>query len=84
MRHAQSLVGTLWIDSRRILWSILFLACLGTDVQAGTDEARWHAGRWDSTVYNLMDHPRAVGIRIEAADAETRVPVTGIIADNLR
>ena len=37
----------------------------------------WRAGAWDSTIYNLVEHPRTVAIRIEVIDAETRIPVKG-------
>ncbi len=39
--------------------------------------ASW-AGRWDSTIYNLMEHPRTVALRLECVDAETRLPITGV------
>jgi len=33
------------------------------------------AGKWDSTINNLMDHPRTVALRIEVVDKETREPI---------
>ena len=33
------------------------------------------AGKWDSTINNLMDHPKTVALRIEVVDKETREPI---------
>lgn len=33
------------------------------------------AGKWDSTINNLMDHPKTVALRIEVIDKQTREPI---------
>ena len=69
---------------RQTRWSVLrvislasLLLCLWP-VLGAEKKARqgWFNGTWDSTIYNLTDHPRTVGVRIEIVDAETRLPVT--------
>jgi len=42
------------------------------------DRPDWCAGTWDASIYNLMDHPRTIAVRIEVVDAETRLPVGGV------
>ena len=34
-------------------------------------------GQWDSTIYNMTEHPRTVALRIEVVDSDTRLPVDG-------
>lgn len=41
------------------------------------DEPPWLAGEWDSAIYNRSERPRTVAIRIELADAETALPISG-------
>ena len=43
--------------------------CTATDV---------YAGRWDSTMYNMSDHPHTVALRIVVEDSETRLPLAGV------
>lgn len=33
------------------------------------------AGKWDSTINNLMEHPKTVALRIEVIDKETQEPI---------
>jgi hypothetical protein len=39
-------------------------------------ERNWYGGTWDSSIRNLVDHPRTVAVRIKVVDAETRLPVS--------
>jgi hypothetical protein len=62
-----------------ILLASLFLSpwiAIGAEKEKKTRQD-WYNGTWDSTIYNLMEHPRTVGVRIEVVDAETRLPVRG-------
>lgn len=60
--------------SVRLGWPLLsFCACPA--VFAG--EQAWFAGTWDSTIYNRSERPRTVAVRIELADAETALPISG-------
>ena len=34
-----------------------------------------YTGVWDSSIYNLMEHPRTVAVRFEVVDAETGMPI---------
>jgi hypothetical protein len=38
-------------------------------------EGSTFAGKWDSTINNLMEHPKTVALRIEVIDKETREPI---------
>lgn len=44
-------------------------------VGSGAQRLTWYAGTWDSTINNLLDHPRTVALRIEVLDKETREPI---------
>ncbi|MCD6405994.1 MAG: hypothetical protein J7M19_09220 [Planctomycetes bacterium] len=44
---------------------------------AGPHARTWHAGKWDSTIYNRSEKPRTVAVRIELTDAETGMPLEG-------
>jgi hypothetical protein len=34
-----------------------------------------NAGQWDSNIYNLMEHPKTIAIRIEVTDSDTGMPI---------
>lgn len=34
-----------------------------------------YTGQWDSNIYNLLDHPKTVALRVEVLDSETRLPL---------
>ena len=56
------------------VWGIVFtLTCLFSSPILNA--ADWHAGTWDSTINNLIDHPKTVALRIEVVDKETREPI---------
>ena len=38
----------------------------------------WFDGRWDSTLYNLSQHPHTVAIRVVVEDEKTRLPLKGV------
>ena len=38
----------------------------------------WYDGRWDSTLYNLSQHPHTVAIRVVVEDEKTRLPLQGV------
>lgn len=40
---------------------LLLAACCEHALAGG-----WHEGGWDSTIYNLTEHPRTVALRVEA------------------
>ena len=42
------------------------------------NQAPWHAGKWDSTVYNLIEKPRTIALRVEVTDNERHDPVAGV------
>jgi len=50
---------------------------LSLSVFAEDMSSTWHAGTWDSTIYNRAEHPRTVGIRIRVVNSETQIPVQG-------
>jgi hypothetical protein len=35
----------------------------------------WYTGSWDSSINNLIDHPKTVALRIEVHDSNTRLPI---------
>ncbi|RKY11418.1 MAG: hypothetical protein DRP65_04320 [Planctomycetota bacterium] len=37
-----------------------------------------YIGRWDSSIYNLLDHPKTVALRVEILDSETRLPLENV------
>ena len=39
------------------------------------NKSNWYAGQWDSNIYNLIDHPKTVALRVEVLDSETRLPL---------
>ena len=39
----------------------------------------FHAGKWDSTLYNYSDHPRTVFLRVQVEDTQTRIPLSGVL-----
>jgi len=34
-----------------------------------------YIGQWDSSIYNLLNHPKTVALRVEVLDSETRLPL---------
>lgn len=38
----------------------------------------WYTGTWNSTINNLIDHPKTVCLRIEVVDKETRLPISNV------
>ena len=40
--------------------------------------SKWYVGKWDSTINNLIDHPKTVALRIEVVDKETREPIPNV------
>ena len=38
----------------------------------------WYTGSWNSTINNLIDHPKTVCLRIVVVDKETRLPVSNV------
>jgi len=52
--------------------SMVILCVCSTFVQA-KDSA--YVGQWDPKIYNLLDHPKTVCLRIEVLDSETRLPI---------
>ena len=57
----------------RILSSILLLT--GFLAPAAIAET---AGQWDSNIYNLIEHPRTVAVRIEITDSDTGMPINNV------
>jgi len=55
-----------------LIGSIFIIGVFCTYVQA-KDSA--YVGQWDSSIYNLMDHPKTVCLRVEVLDSETRLPI---------
>ncbi len=55
-----------------ILSTLLTITIKAEDAGART---RWYVGTWDSTINNLMVHPKTVALRIEVVDKETREPI---------
>lgn len=39
--------------------------------------AEWYAGHWDASIYNLIEKPRTVAVRIEVRDESSDDPVVG-------
>ena len=37
-----------------------------------------YTGRWDASIYNLLDHPKTVALRVEVLDSETRLPLEDV------
>ncbi len=51
-----------------VYWFVLVFA-ISPSIQAE------YLGTWDSGIYNLMDHPRTVALRLEIRDADTDLPI---------
>ena len=47
----------------------------------GTEEKEltWYAGTWDSSIYNRAEKPRTVALRMEVVDADSGVPLPGVL-----
>ena len=54
---------------------LLILLVVTIEAESFGAEKQWYAGTWDSTINNLMDHPKTVVAHIEVVDSETREPV---------
>lgn len=57
-----------------IMASVLMCAL----VPASAAGQSYYAGRWDSTLYNMSDHPRTIALRVVVEDADTRLPLEGV------
>ncbi len=58
---------------RQVISSVvIILTVFCTYVQAKNSA---YVGQWDSSIYNLIDHPKTVCLRIEVLDSETRLPI---------
>jgi len=72
----------------KILLVSLVVVCglqVGAKVVKGSDRSgrlrggsKWFMGNWDSTINNLMEHPKTVALRIEVVDKETREPISNV------
>ena len=40
-----------------------------------TSESQPYVGEWNSSINNLIEHPKTVGLRIEVLDSDTRLPI---------
>jgi len=58
-----------------ILTVVSLFLTITANSKGGAAGTRWYVGKWDSTINNLMDHPKTVALRIEVADKETREPI---------
>ena len=54
---------------------IIVISLLILNTHALADKS-W-VGQWDSNIYNFLDHPKTVALRIEVLDSETRLPIEG-------
>jgi len=62
---------------RQCVARVALILALTVAAGAAEEHSRWYAGRWDSTIYNLSERPRTVGVRIEVEDEETGLAVPG-------
>lgn len=67
MKRSLPLVGFCWL-------SVGITGPLSAILHAGDG---WYAGRWDSSMYNLSQHPHTVAIRVEVEDEDTRQSLSG-------
>ena len=56
-----------------LLTILITLVIVGTTATAKSDQA--YIGEWDSSINNLIEHPKTVALRIEVLDSETRIPI---------
>lgn len=42
---------------------------------------RRYAGLWDSTCYNMSDHPHTIALRVELEDQSTHLPLQGVTVE---
>ena len=59
--------------------SIYFLCFTGFPSGLASAGEAWYAGRWDSSLYNLSQHPHTVAIRVEIEDKDTGNPLSGVV-----
>ena len=59
------------------VWCVLTLGVTGA-WGAAAEATNWYSGTWDSSIYNLYEHPRTVAVRVAVVDAETRLPLSGV------
>jgi len=58
-----------------IITILLMLLTITGNSRGRGARRQWYAGAWDSTINNLMDHPKTVALRIEVVDKDTREPI---------
>jgi hypothetical protein len=56
----------------------LVTVVLGVYVPSSNAAVDWYAGVWDATIYNRIEHPKTVAIRIEFRDSETGDAVSNV------
>jgi len=66
------------LSSTQIVAFLSVLLTIAASSQGGATRTRWHAGTWDSTIYNRAQRPRTVGVRLEIVDSDTMIPVEGV------
>lgn len=60
-------------SKKKIIYAFLLIITLVLNSLAMAEKD--NIGQWDSNIYNLLDHPKTVCLRIEVLDSETRLPV---------
>ena len=60
-------------SKEKITYAFLLIITLVLNSLAMAEES--NIGQWDSNIYNLLDHPKTVCLRIEVLDSETRLPI---------